>query len=92
LETQPLQEQPRRETRRAQRDRASRGVDAGGWVSLQVLESRVTEEADGRRITDVLRKGQDIRRKRHSIERGGPERLRWSDEGARAGRFFADTK
>jgi hypothetical protein len=58
-------------------------TDASDWVFLQVLESRVTKETQGRSVTEVLKKGQDIRRKRRSIERGEPERLRWSDETAR---------
>jgi len=60
------------------------GVEAGGWALLQVIESRVTEEKQGRRVTEVLRKGQDVRRKCTTIKRGKPERLRWSDESARA--------
>jgi hypothetical protein len=64
----------------------------GEWVLLHVVEGRVTGEKQGRTITEVRKKGQEIRRKRHSIERGTPERLRWSDESARAAvasRFLA---
>ena len=58
-------------------------IDAHDWVFLQVIESHVTEEKQGRRVTEVLKKGQDIRRKRKTIDRGKPARLRWSDETAR---------
>ena len=49
-----------------------------------MIESGVTKEAQGRTVTEVLRKGQAIRRKRSTIKRGKPERLPWSDENARA--------
>ena len=59
-------------------------IDSGEWVFLQVVESRVTEEKQGRTVTEVLKKGQEVRRKRSTIKRGKPERLPWSDESARA--------
>lgn len=59
-------------------------IDASDWVFLHVVESRVTEEKQGRKVTEVLKKGQEIRRKRSTIKRGKPERLPWSDESARA--------
>jgi len=59
-------------------------IDTRGWVLLHVAESRVTEETQGRTVTEVLKKGDAIRRKRQSIMRGNPERLAWSDESARA--------
>jgi len=59
-------------------------IAAGGWIVLHVVESHVTEETPGRRVSEVLKKGQEIRRKRQSLLRGRPERLPWSDESARA--------
>jgi hypothetical protein len=59
-------------------------IAPGDWVSLQVIDSRVTEEKQGHIIREVLKKGQEVRRKHGSIKRGKPERLAWSDESARA--------
>ncbi|MGD0519833.1 MAG: hypothetical protein ABSA48_01135 [Terracidiphilus sp.] len=35
-------------------------------------------------VSTLLRKGENIRRKKRTIERGKPGRLLWSDESARA--------
>jgi hypothetical protein len=43
----------------------------------------MSSEKPGRKVT-LLPKGENIRRKRRTIERGKPERLLWSDESARA--------
>jgi hypothetical protein len=65
--------------------------DEGGWLDLLVRACAVSSEKPGRKVA-LLPKGQEVRRKRHTIERGKPERLLWSDESARAvlaSRFLA---
>ncbi len=57
--------------------------DQDGWLDLLVRGCSVGREAPGREVA-VLATNQEIRRKRHTIEKGNPERLRWSDEAARA--------
>jgi hypothetical protein len=59
-------------------------IDAEGWVYLLTRACAVlSERIPGRKVT-LLPKGENIRRKRSTIERGKPERLPWSDESARA--------
>ncbi len=57
--------------------------DEGGWLDLLVRACTVSSETPGRKVA-LLPKGQEVRRKRRTIERGKPERLLWSDESARA--------
>jgi hypothetical protein len=58
--------------------------DAEGWVYLLTRACAVSSERiPGRKVT-LLPKEENLRRKRHTIERGKPERLLWSDESARA--------
>ena len=54
-----------------------------GWVDLLIRGSGVSSEKPGRKVA-ALAKDNTVRRKRRTIERGKPERLRWSDESARA--------
>jgi hypothetical protein len=59
-------------------------IDAEGWVYLLTRACVLSSERiPGRKVT-LLPKGENIRRKRSTIERGKPERLPWSDESARA--------
>ena len=69
LEAGQAQGKSRREGRRARRDRARMRVDSDEWIRLQVLESRVSEETQGRKVTEVIKKGQEIRGQGRSIER-----------------------
>jgi hypothetical protein len=65
--------------------------DHDGWVDLLVRDSTVTSEKPGCRIAP-LAKNLEVRRKRHTIEKGKPERLLWTDETVRAllvSRFLA---
>ncbi|MGD1063903.1 MAG: hypothetical protein ABR860_11645 [Terracidiphilus sp.] len=58
--------------------------DAEGWVHLLTRVCDLSSERiPGRKVT-LLPKGETLRRKRRTIERGQPERLLWSDESARA--------
>ena len=57
--------------------------DAEGWVHLLTRACAMVSEKPGPKAA-LLAKGQEIRRKRSTIERGKPERLLWSDESARA--------
>jgi hypothetical protein len=57
--------------------------DDGGWVELLVRECTIVSEKPGW-LLKPLPKDVAVRRRRGTIERGNPERLRWSDESARA--------
>lgn len=57
--------------------------DEDGWVELLIRESTVVSEKPGW-LLKPLPKDLAVRRRRPTIERGNPERLRWSDESARA--------
>jgi len=57
--------------------------DDGEWVELLIRESTVVNAKPGW-VLQPLPKGETARRKRHTIERGTPARLLWSDEAARA--------
>jgi hypothetical protein len=57
--------------------------DDGEWIDVLVRGSTVLSEKPGRKVLPLL-KGQEVRRRRRTIERGKPERLLWSDESARA--------
>src|ERR1035437_5539358 len=53
--------------------------DAEGWVYLLTRVCALSSvRLPGRKVT-LLPKGENIRRKRSTIERGKPERLLWSD-------------
>jgi hypothetical protein len=57
--------------------------EGDGWVRLLVRACVVIEDkSDGRRAL-LLKPGEEIKRKRSTLEKGTPERLRWSDESAR---------
>jgi hypothetical protein len=58
--------------------------DKDGWVELLLRGSTVVSEKPGW-LLKPLPKNLEVRRKRRTIERGNPERLRWSDESVRAG-------
>lgn len=57
--------------------------DEEGWVDLVIRGGTVASEKPGYKVS-VLANYLEIRRKRHTIEKGKPERLLWSDEVARA--------
>lgn len=57
--------------------------DDGVWVDLLVRGCNVSSEKPGRKVLP-LAKNMDVRRKRHTIEKGNPERLLWTDESARS--------
>ena len=58
--------------------------DADGWVELLVRECTIVSEKPGW-LLKPLPNNVEVRRRRRTIERGNPERLRWSDESVRAG-------
>lgn len=57
--------------------------DEGGWLDLLIRGCTVASEKPGHKVS-ALPTNMEIRRKRHTVEKGKPERLRWSDETARA--------
>lgn len=57
--------------------------DEDKWVELLIRESTIVSEKPGW-VLRPLPKDLAVRRRRTTIERGNPERLRWSDETARA--------
>ncbi len=57
--------------------------DQGGWLDLLVRSCTVVEEKPGHKILPSP-VGERLRRKRHTVEKGRPERMLWSDESARA--------
>ena len=57
--------------------------DEGDWLDLLIRVCTVTSEKPGYRIPS-LAAPMATRRKRHTVEKGKPERLLWSDETARA--------
>ena len=57
--------------------------DEGGWLDLLIRGCTVASEKPGGRVS-VLATNLEIRRKRHTVEKGKPERLLWSDETVRA--------
>lgn len=57
--------------------------DEGGWLDLLVRNCAVTAEKPGHKILP-LPADEPVRRKRHTVEKGKPERMIWSDESARA--------
>ena len=57
--------------------------DQGGSVDVLIRGCSVANEKPGRKVLP-LAKNAAVRRKRHTVERGNPERLLWSDETVRA--------
>jgi len=57
--------------------------DDGEWVDLLVRDCTLPSEKSGGETT-LLAKKTELHRKRHTIEKGKPERLLWSDETVRA--------
>lgn len=57
--------------------------DDGEWVDLLIRGCAVVSEKAGCRILPLAAR-LEVRRKRHTIEKGKPERLIWSDETVRA--------
>lgn len=57
--------------------------DDGEWVDLLVRACAIARENSGLENM-LLAKDSEVRRKRHTIEKGKPERLLWSDETVRA--------
>ena len=60
-----------------------RKVDAGGYVSLSVLEYELLTNTHGLPLKP-LKKGEIIRKQRSTIGKGSGERLKWSHEDARS--------
>jgi hypothetical protein len=58
--------------------------DEEGWLDLLIRGCTVASEKTGYKVSP-LATNLEIRRKRHTIEKGKPERLLWSDETVRAG-------
>lgn len=54
--------------------------DAKGWVHLLTRDCTLSSERIPGRKATLLPKGENLRRKRRTIERGQSERLLWSDE------------
>ena len=57
--------------------------DDDGWVELLIRECSIVSEKPGWLLKPLLT-NLTVRRRRRTIERANPERLRWSDESARA--------
>jgi hypothetical protein len=60
-----------------------RDAEEDGWVYLLIRGCEVVSEKTVKKI-ERLKNGMEVKRQRSTIMRGKPERLRWSDEGARA--------
>ena len=60
-----------------------RDCEEDGWVYLLIRGCEVVDER-GQKKVPSLKTGEETKRKRHTICRGKPERLYWSDENARA--------
>lgn len=59
--------------------------ESGEWVVLEVREFEILEDrSEGRKALRLPVVGEEIRRKRNTLERGNPRRLRWSDAGQSA--------
>lgn len=72
--------------------------DRDGWVHLLVRRAEVVSAHPGWNLSDVLlpATGTETKRQRRTIIRGNPERMAWTDEGARAAvvasQFLGDQK
>ena len=60
-----------------------RDGEEDGWVYLLIRGCEVVTEKTQKKV-EKLKTGTEVKRMRRTIERGKPERLRWSDEVARA--------
>jgi hypothetical protein len=58
-------------------------VEKSGWVTLLVRDCIVKWDKTDGKANYSLRIDEELRRKQTTLERGGPERLPWSDESAR---------
>jgi hypothetical protein len=58
-------------------------VDPRGYLSLSVLECKILSTTN-RLPVERLKAGEVVRKPRSMIETGSGERLKWSDEAARA--------
>ena len=58
-------------------------VEDSGWVTLLVRDCIVKWDKTDGKANYSLRVDEELRRKQTTLERGGPERLPWSDETAR---------
>jgi len=57
--------------------------DEGGWVDVLIRDCTIGSEKPGHKVLPLAKNGA-LRRKRHTIEKGKPEGLLWSDETVRA--------
>lgn len=60
-----------------------REAEEKGWVYLLCRGCEVVSVKMGRKVA-LVKKGEELRRKRTTIARGRPGRLAWSDESVRA--------
>ncbi len=57
--------------------------DDGKWLDLLVRDCTIIKETTAHTVAP-LEKNAPVRRKRHTVEKGKPQRLLWSDETVRA--------
>lgn len=57
--------------------------DDGKWLDLLVRDCTITKETTAHPVAPLEKNG-PVRRKRHTVEKGKPERILWSDETVRA--------
>ncbi len=82
--------EPKRKTRKRKATKAGERrviaavltLDGRGYVRLSVIEDKITENKFEMPLK-ALKRHEVIVRKRATIERGNPERLKWTDETAR---------
>lgn len=82
--------EPKRKTRKRKGTKAGERrvtaavvtVDSRGYVRLSVIKDEIIENKFGMPLK-ALKQEEVITRKRATIERGNPERMKWSDETAR---------
>jgi hypothetical protein len=82
--------EPKRKTRKRKGTKAGERrvtaavltLDNRGYVRLSVIKDEIIDNKFGMPLK-VLKQDEVITRKRATIERGNPERLRWPDETAR---------
>ena len=58
-------------------------IEDGGWLKLLVRQCVVIKDDHAGSRLPPLKIGDQIKRARRTVERGKPERLRWTDETAR---------
>lgn len=66
-------------------------VTGDGWLKLLIRRCVITKDDYAGGTIQALRNGDTIKRARKTVERGKPERLLWSDEGARAAVLASST-